>query len=228
MKAVTRPVRGFTIIEMSVVLVVIALIVGAVTVGRDVYRSANAERVATRFVEGWAVAYDNYVAAVGTVPGDNVANPSGKVNGATQSTLCGDNLRNAMLARGIAMPEGRAEGFPYSYVYQDANGVPHNLVACFVNVNWSEPGASINTYVVRQRNVLRLTGVTPDLATMLDSRIDGRVDARFGRFREDGQQAGTGATSVAYSVDNRNAINGGTATTESEIAEITTYLKMSQ
>ena len=42
--------RGFTLIEMSVVLVIIALIVGALTVGRDVYRSAAAERLSHDFV----------------------------------------------------------------------------------------------------------------------------------------------------------------------------------
>ena len=39
-----RSNRGFTLMEMSVVLVIIALILGAVTVGRDVYRGAVAER----------------------------------------------------------------------------------------------------------------------------------------------------------------------------------------
>jgi len=210
---VGRPrAEGFTIVEMSVVLVVIALIIGAVTIGRDVFRSASGERIASRFVQGWALAYDNYVANVGAVPGDNVTNPIGEVNGAIQSALCSDQLRTQMLQRGIAMPDGRAE----------------TAQVCFINIVWSEPGASINSYVTKQRNVMRLTGVTPELATQLDQQIDGHVDARFGRFREDGQQASTAIDGVEYSRTNDDAINGGSGSNDSQVAELTVYLKMTQ
>jgi prepilin-type N-terminal cleavage/methylation domain-containing protein len=220
--------RGFTIVEMSVVLVVIALIIGAVTIGRDVYRSAYGERIASRFVQGWALAYDNYVASVGTVPGDIVTNPSGVVNGSAQSQLCGDPLRTQMLQRGIGMPDGRSETNPDSYVYQDAHGLPHNLVVCFINISWSEPGAAINAYVIRQRNVMRLTGVTPELATQLDQQIDGHVDARFGRFREDGQQASVSIEGVEYSHTNDQGLNGGNGDNDAQVAELTVYLIMNQ
>ncbi len=115
MNSRNRPPRcaGFTILEMSVVLVVVALLIGAVSVGRDVYRSAVAERIGSDFVQGWMVAYDRYVAQVGAVPGDNLANPSGRINN-DGSELCDEGsqreLRDAMLERGIALPQGRAEG----------------------------------------------------------------------------------------------------------------------
>jgi prepilin-type N-terminal cleavage/methylation domain-containing protein len=221
-------IHGFTILEMSVVLVIIALIVGGVTIGRDVYRSAYAERISSRFVQGWALAYDNYVASVGAVPGDDVTNPSGKISGGTQTALCRDDLRRQMLLRGITMPDGRAENNPYHYGYQDAHGVPHNIEVCFINILWSEPGATINVYVTRQRNVMRLQGVTPELATLLDQQIDGHVDARFGRFREDGQQASTAIDGAEFSRTNADAMNGGTASNDAQVAEVTTYLLMSQ
>ena len=102
------PAAGFTLMEMSVVLVIIALILGAVSVGRDVYRSAEAERIGSEFVQGWMVAYDRYVQQSGIVPGDNLANPSGRIKGGS-GELCddtsGSSLRDAMLARGVALPE---------------------------------------------------------------------------------------------------------------------------
>ena len=99
-----RRSRGFTLIEMSVVLVIIALIVGALTVGRDVYRSAAAERLSHDFVQGWILGYDQFVAGVGVVPGDNFDNPSGRVNNGLNNFLCDDQLLNAMLARGVTLP----------------------------------------------------------------------------------------------------------------------------
>ncbi|HEY9256248.1 MAG TPA: type II secretion system protein, partial [Stenotrophomonas sp.] len=102
--------RGFTIVEMSVVLVIVALLIGAVAVGRDVYRSAAAERFGNDYVQAWVLAYDRYVAATGGVPGDNFDTPTGYVNAGSGSFLCGNDLLNAFLQRGIELPAGRGEG----------------------------------------------------------------------------------------------------------------------
>lgn len=188
-----RRCGGFTILEMSVVLVVIALIIGAVSVGRDVYRGAVAERISSDFVQGWIIAYDRYASQVGAVPGDTPANPTGRINGGAGNALCDDDLRDEMLRRGIALPQGRAEGLENRYVYQDANGSPQELRVCLLNLNdWSEPAAG-NTYAARPRNVMRFEGLTAELAHQIDLRLDGRIDARFGRFREDSRYDDTSA-----------------------------------
>lgn len=188
-----RRTAGFTILEMSVVLVVIALIIGAVSVGRDVHRSAVAERINNDFVQGWIIAYDRYTSQTGLVPGDNPANPTGRVNAASGAEMCDDDLRDAMLERGISLPQGRAEGLENRYVYQDGNGSPQQLRICLLNVtNWAEP-ASGGAYATRPRNIIRIEGLTAELAHQIDTRIDSRIDARFGRFREDSRYSETGA-----------------------------------
>jgi prepilin-type N-terminal cleavage/methylation domain-containing protein len=225
---------GFTILEMSVVLVVIALIIGAVSVGRDVYRSAVAERISTEFVQGWIIAYDRYVAQVGAVPLDNLANPSGRVRNGSTSPLCdtgsSKELRDEMLKRGITLPAGRAEGMESHYVYPDSTGQPQDLQVCFTSVvDWAEPGAG-NSYVPRVRNVMVLRGLTPELANQLDNRIDGRVDARFGRLREDSQYdstaaVGTPPTPNPWSKDDTDTRGGGL---DDQVQTMTAYLKMNQ
>ncbi|MGH8084325.1 MAG: type II secretion system protein [Lysobacter sp.] len=218
---------GFTMIEMSVVLVIIALLVGAVTVGRDVYRAAAAERLGTDFVQGWLLAYDQYVAGVGTVPGDNFDNPSGRINNGTNNFLCEDTLLNAMLARGVTLPAGRGEGLGDRYVYQDSRGVPHEVSVCFAAVQWSEPSTAVGVYANRPRNVMRLRGLTPELATMLDARIDGRVDARHGRFREVDEQDVTNALGVPWSLDSTDTMSGSTDP-DAQVAEMGGYVRMSR
>jgi prepilin-type N-terminal cleavage/methylation domain-containing protein len=219
--------RGFTIVEMSVVLVVIALIVGAVTVGRDVYRSAAAQRMSSDFVQGWLLAYDRFVAGVGTVPADNFDSPTGLVRATTGSFLCGNDLLNAMLGAGIALPTGRGEGLGDRYVYQDSRGIPHEAAVCFGAVPWSEPYASVGNYQARPRNVMRLQGLTPELATMIDTQIDGRVDARHGRFREIGEHNNNTALGVPWSRDETNNFNGG-SNPDAQVAEVSAYLRMGQ
>ena len=221
------PQRGFTIVEMSVVLVIIALIVGAASVGRDVYRSAQAERLASDHVQGWLLAYDRFVAASGGVPGDDFDNPTGLVSGGTNRFLCDLALQNALLAAGVSLPTGRGEGLSDRYVYQDGKGLPHEIRVCVGAVEWSEPFGAVGAYAARPRNVMRFEGLTPSMATLLDTKIDGRVDARHGRFRERGVEARTTAASVAWSVQDDDNLNGGT-NPDAQTAEVTAYLRMSQ
>lgn len=222
---------GFTLLELTIVLVVIGLILGAVTIGKDVQRNAVYQRIASDYVQGWAIAYDRYYDGTGTPPGDTPATPTGRVNaGATE--LCGAALRGAMQAAGIEMPSGRTAGSEDRYVYQDSNGVPHELQICFQNVNWSEPGAVPGTYVTRPRNVMVLKSMTPALATLLDNSFDSLVDARFGKLREQAQAniTTTAATSLPWSVDERMAFGSTAATSldESQVAEVVGYLKMTR
>lgn len=229
------PVAGFTLLEMSVVLVIIALIIGAVSVGRDVYRNAVAERISTEFVQAWMIAYDRYVAQTGVVPGDNLANPSGRVRNGSVDPLCdttaSKDLRNAMLERGIALPPGRAEGMESRYAYQDSNGVPQELQICFTSVtDWAEPGPG-DTYVPRVRNVMILRGMTPELANQLDSRIDSRIDARFGRLRENTRYNSTAAvgsppTPNPWSKDGLARRQSGND--DAQVDVVTGYMKMNQ
>lgn len=223
----SAPPRGFTIVEMSVVLVIIALIVGAASVGRDVYRSAQAERLAGDFVQAWLLAYDRFVASTSSVPGDDFDNPTGLVNGGINNFLCDLALQNALLAAGVSLPAGRGEGLANRYVYQDARGNPQDLRACVGSVQWSEPFGSVGAYAARPRNVMRFEGLTPSMATLLDAKIDGRVDARHGRFREAGIQNRLSAASERWSLQDDDNLMGGTSP-DAQIAVVTAYLRMSQ
>lgn len=196
--------RGFTLVEIAVVLLIIGVIVSAVTIGQDLYRNAQYQRVATTFVQGWQVAYDAHVDATGLVPGDSETDPTGRVN-EDGSRLCDDDLINAFLAAGVDLPEGRAEGEQDRFVYQDNNGNPQEVRVCLQTVEWSVPGESVDEYERRPRNVMVLENLTPSLARYLDNAIDGKPDARFGRMREQDPQGQT------WSIDDRTDIDGSTA-----------------
>lgn len=225
--------RGFTLLELSVVLVIIGLIIGAVAIGKDVQRGAVYQRITSDYVQGWAMAYDRYYEGTGHPPGDSAAAPTGLVNGGT-GPLCGIDLINAMQAAGVDMPAGRAEGSADHYVYLDSNGNPQDLVICFSNVQWAEPGSTSGIYASYARNVMWLQRLTPALATMIDNSFDSLVDARFGKFREVIQANNTSANLVgaAWSQDETWAISDTVAPAatldESQVGVVTAYLKMSR
>lgn len=142
------------------------------------------------------------------------------------------NLRDLMLRAGVRMPPGRAEGFEDRYVYLDTNGNPQEVQVCFL---WQPPEDRSGS-----GNVMLITGLTPDLARMLDQAIDGKPDEREGRFRRFGVTHGTGSADAnapgqEWAANNKieagaatvNA-TGGRALDEDQVVVVAAVLKMNQ
>jgi len=86
--------RGFTLIEMAIVLVIIGLILGAVSIGKDLQRTAEFDTIKQKFIDQWAQAYNQYYARTGVVLGDSQIAPLYMVDGlkATLNTLKGARI----------------------------------------------------------------------------------------------------------------------------------------
>ncbi len=240
---------GFSLVELSVVLLVIGLIAGAVAVGGDMQRNAAYQRIGSSFVNGWNLAYLSYKTKWGVVVADSQVTPTGFVNQNTTGTntggtgsiaeICGDSLRGFMLAAGVDMPQGRAEGKNTQYSYLDSNGNPQEMTVCFRSIPWLTETAVSGTYATPIKNVMVLHHVTPDLARLIDSLVDTARDAQFGKVRQYpglGPAAGNALSSVAkaeYSLTN-DCVQGtpdvsatcGTALNEAQVATMTIYYLM--
>ncbi|EJE54482.1 prepilin-type N-terminal cleavage/methylation domain-containing protein [Acidovorax sp. CF316] len=230
-----RRQRGFSLLELSVVLVVIGLLIGAVAVGRDLQRSAANQRLSTDFIQGWQLAYEAYFNGVGRPPGDDPLAPSGRVNGNGANAgvaLCGAPMINAFLAAGIRVPTGRTEGQQDRYVYLDSNGNPQEVQVCFRSIDWAEPAASVGNYVALPRNVMEIRSVTFSLAGALDQQIDGRSDARFGSLRAAALAADVTANNpgVIWPINDSMAFGAlvETRLDESQVAVVNAAFKMTR
>jgi prepilin-type N-terminal cleavage/methylation domain-containing protein len=266
--------KGFTLVELAVVLAVIGLIIGAVAIGKDVQRNAEYTKVKNKFIDQWEQAYNQYYQRTGVVLGDNQTAPQNMVNGerylagggarsgrnmtavTPPNAICraaagqgmargftagtDPDLRVLMTRVGVRMPPGRAEGLEDRYVYLDSNGNPQEVQVCF---QWNVPlanGSAANAIGEGAGNVMVITGLTPDLARSLDQMIDGKPDAREGRFRMQGilnnQAAAGGAAApvngpgLEWTVSNRDQIGAtnNRSFDEDQVAIVTAIYRMNQ
>lgn len=255
-----RRQSGFTLVELSLVLAVIGLIIGAMAIGKDVQRNAEFTKVKNKFVDQWEQAYNQHYQRTGVVVGDNQTAPRIMVNGAAYISpslvLSGGDmtgvaatalprvcdkaggagmtnrgtavatLRTQMTQAGVRMPPGRAEGFEDRYVYLDSNGNPQEIQVCF---QWNPPSSPDGS-----GNVMILSGLTPELARMLDQMVDGKPDSQEGRFRLQGVLNGTpNAPGVQWNRTNNDAIVAGAelinaSLDEAQVVTMVAIYKMNQ
>jgi len=242
-----RSKSGFTLVEMALVLVVIGLILGAVSIGKDMQRNAEYKKFKQKFVDQWVSAYNQHYDRMGYLPGDDPAFPTMTVYGLQHDDLAGlkaaptavdengdefcdtgvvatNILSDAFLEAGIALPPGRGIGSESRYLYLDSNGNPQQAQVCF---QWLSADTS-TTQTSGVGNVMIVKGLTPDLARFLDSIIDGQVDAQDGNFRHYGA---TGDARVALdwpAGNNRNVGNSADVTDVEQVIVINAALRMNQ
>ncbi len=179
----TKQRKGFTLVELSIVLIIIGLIIGGVLKGTDLINSAKTKKVYTTWIKGWQIAVNTYEDKTGQVLGDGIANGSaaGTVDGlrnATALTAAANTIQTRLRQVGLDVPVTSTGGGPG--VAPD--GGSYRIEGKYVTTT---SVATLTNQVVNgsARNVFQLTLVPLDVAMALDTMIDGVADSGLGDFR---------------------------------------------
>ena len=227
-----RHQAGFSLVELSVVLLIIAIIVSITIEARGIIQSARGSNMFSNYIEGWVDSYNSFYLELNVQPGDDPSNPLGHVVGSDGSEFACDvtgnpYLSNLMLAQGISLPRGRAANDATDYVYEDEHGIPHNLKICIATVPWAVAGATVGTYVVVNRTVLDIRGLTPALAQQFQTLVgDTVISGNLGTLRDATLAADTGGQALPWSKVPDAVMSGSTG--EGESAELEAYLLLQQ
>ena len=182
-----RNEKGFTLIEMAIVLVIIGLILGAVIKGKDVINSAKQKKFYTNFVKTWELTVASYYDRTGNLLGDGAVNggagtPNGLfdgINSAGEFTT----LNNRIKAVGLEVPSSNtATSYQYTYsgVYSGSRIISMQLIT---RASATDGGTN---------NTLYFPNMPTDLALALDTIVDGQANSSTGTFRRyaDNQNSG--------------------------------------
>lgn len=245
--------QGFTLVELSIVLVVIGIILGAVAIGTGLQRDAEQKRIKQTFIDQWVQAYNSYYQRTGVVLGDDETNPRLMVNGVAHTPGAAEPLSGGDMS-GVVAPNAICERAPGQGMTRGFTpGTDPDLRDLMMRTGVRLPPGRATGQEDRylyldsngnpqelqvcfqwnppgtpsgSGNVMVITGLTPDMARALDQLIDGTVNARGGAFRQKG--VAVADDPVSWDTDNLAQFGGGVANTESQIAVVTAHLKMSQ
>lgn len=159
-----RNSKGFTLIEMAVVLVIIGIILGAVIKGNDLIENAKVKGVIQAPTK-WEVPIMTFYDKKGYFPGDSDTPKDGQIN-------LFATLKTDLEAEGISHPADTISDVTFD-------------IASITNV--CAAGATV------KRNAMLMKNVPLATAKQLDTAIDGQEDATKGRVRFCGAAGTTAA-----------------------------------
>jgi len=183
--------KGFTLVELAIVLVIIGIILGAVLKGQDLIASSKAKRI-QKDMQGFEAMIWTYVDRVGRFPGD--CNSDGVV--AYTPPLVATGIGTGTPPSNIADPltdycatSATAEN-NINRVFSDMRasniagyGSPNTVLARHQLNDFFKIGSTAAVAGVRY-NVIVAYGVPAWMAKMIDVAIDGVEDGSSGRIRQ--------------------------------------------
>lgn len=162
--------KGFTLIEMAIVLIIIGIIIGAVVKGKDIIKSAEQKRLYTKFAQSWQLAYNTYYDRTGWILGDVNDLDNGETAGGRDghcSIPIEDNLVLQLQRIGLDLPPQGPTGARLVRTYTDSTGNSCTLTIAF-------------DYRAAQGNYIRVAGVPNELGISWDRIIDGENSGATG------------------------------------------------
>lgn len=182
--------KGFTLVELAIVLVIIGIILGAVLKGQDLIASSKAKRI-QKDMQGFEAMIWTYVDRVGRFPGDCnsngvigytpplVAAGIGTATPPSNLTAPSDNCATAATGEGNinrVFSDLRASNIA-------GYGSPNVILAKHQLNDFFKVGATAAINGV-QHNVIVVYGVPAWMAKMIDVAIDGAEAGNAGRIRQ--------------------------------------------
>ena len=185
--------EAFTLIELSIVLIIIGIILASVMKGRDLIGSAQSKEVTQTFIQEWAIITNTYYSKTNQIMADGVENGGtatssdgffddlgGAVTGANS---WGKNFVEKLKEVGIdpcQLVRSDIKDANADVCSSGINPFKRNLKGEFVGKRASNVHFYSMTLNNKTQNVILFTNVPGDLAKAIDTIVDGVPDGQSG------------------------------------------------
>lgn len=199
-----RNQKGFTLIELSIVLVIIGIILGAVLKGQELINNSKVKKLQSNYVSGLDALMWAFMDRKGRLPGD--CNRNGAISYVLPAAAPAAALFSANTDPTLdyCATTATAEGDP-DRVFADlrqmeflSKSVPNNQFA-IMNLFGTSSTVAVGTSTVTAvaYNCIAIYNIPAYAAQMLDVSIDGAEDGSLGRVRQGVNVVGTAAWPTA-------------------------------
>ncbi len=155
--------RGFTLIELSIVLVIIGLLVGGVLKGKSMIENAKQKRVKTD-IDGTMAAVYSYQDKFGYLPGDDPKDRSTELGATGCAAGGGNGLFDTTAEAACAWQEMVGAGF-----------ISGNPAVSSGSVKKSPYGGNYDLNASAGKNFISTANIPADAAGALDTKYDDGV-----------------------------------------------------
>jgi len=194
--------KGFSLIELSVVLIIIGLLMAAIMKGRDLIRSAEMKKFYNTFVKAWELAYTQYYDRTGIVLGGPLRTTKAEYSDFVGADVANgnfdfvfrnpDTIEKRAKEIGLELPEtGLDKSYKYRVTFTDA---PYSTVWVIFGSDPLRKDEQVDICLdedckKKERkegkgngrgNFMIMVNVPYDVAAQLDRIIDGKADGRSG------------------------------------------------
>ncbi|MFH2058210.1 MAG: prepilin-type N-terminal cleavage/methylation domain-containing protein [Pseudomonadota bacterium] len=177
-KTVLNNSKGFTLIEIAIVLVIIGLIIGAAVKGKDLIQSGKQKKFYTNVIKAWELTVVSYYDRTGMLLGDGTVNggtaaaPNSQFDNIWGNAFDNANGVDATIQKvGLTLPTSNTAESGQN-TYKGSYGAVRTI-----NMRLEYAGGTIAS------NCLRFNTMPVDLAIAIDTMVDGQMDPQAGNFR---------------------------------------------
>ena len=202
---------GFSLVEISIVLIIIGIILSSVMKGRDLLRSSKIKEFSQTFVAEWEIVADSYFNRMGnnltdsTINGGVNADIDGFMDGDINTSLFYSNIDTNLTASGIDICKSIKADIQdgTSFCSSGYNPFKRSIAGEFTGTKIVI--VTFTNYIIdgKKQNILLFNNIPGDVAQAIDTRRDGIPNGKAGNiFALDSEYAaGSTPTRVSWESD---------------------------